>query len=69
LALLIIFLLLYALRHFRDGLLVFTGVPFALTGGIVALWLRIFLVDFGGRRFIALSGVAGAQWAGVDYVY
>jgi cobalt-zinc-cadmium resistance protein CzcA len=40
-------------------LLVFTGVPFALTGGIVALWLRgIPLSISAGIGFIALSGVA-----------
>ena len=33
--------LLFAMfNNVKDGLLVFTGVPFALTGGIVALWLR-----------------------------
>ncbi|MCK9987226.1 MAG: hypothetical protein AzoDbin1_03698, partial [Azoarcus sp.] len=40
-ALLLIFLLLFAMfNNVKDGLLVFTGVPFALTGGILALWLR-----------------------------
>jgi len=40
-------------------LLVFTGIPFALTGGIVALWLRdIPLSISAGVGFIALSGVA-----------
>ena len=43
----------------KDGLLVFTGVPFALTGGIMALWLRdIPLSISAGVGFIALSGVA-----------
>ncbi len=43
----------------RDSLLVFTGVPLALTGGIVALWLRdIPLSISAGVGFIALSGVA-----------
>lgn len=42
----------------RDGL-VFTGIPFALTGGVVALWLRdIPLSISAGVGFIALSGVA-----------
>ena len=45
--------------NMRDGLLVFTGVPFALTGGIVALWLRdIPLSISAGIGFIVLSGVA-----------
>jgi cobalt-zinc-cadmium resistance protein CzcA len=52
--------LLFAMfGNVRDGLLVFTGVPFALTGGIVALWLRdIPLSISAGVGFIALSGVA-----------
>lgn len=45
--------------NIKDGLLVFTGVPFALTGGILALWLRdIPLSISAGVGFIALSGVA-----------
>ncbi len=56
----LIFVLLYAMfGNFREGLLVFTGVPFALTGGILALWLRdIPLSISAGVGFIALSGVA-----------
>ncbi|MFZ6719724.1 efflux RND transporter permease subunit [Undibacterium sp. Ji49W] len=59
-ALLMVFLLLFAMfGNIRDGLLVFTGVPFALTGGILALWLRdIPLSISAGVGFIALSGVA-----------
>mgnify|MGYP000120430404 FL=1 len=46
-------------NNVKDGLLVFTGIPFALTGGIVALWLRdIPLSISAGVGFIALSGVA-----------
>ncbi|MFC7299503.1 efflux RND transporter permease subunit [Herminiimonas aquatilis] len=60
LALLLVFLLLFAMfGNVKDGLLVFTGAPFALTGGIVALWLRdIPLSISAGVGFIALSGVA-----------
>ena len=60
LALGLIFMLLYMMfRNFRDGLLMFTGVPFALTGGILALWLRdIPLSISAGVGFIALSGIA-----------
>jgi cobalt-zinc-cadmium resistance protein CzcA len=60
LALLLILILLYAsLGSVLDGLLVFTGVPLALTGGIVALALRdIPLSISAGVGFIALSGVA-----------
>ncbi|MBA2721580.1 MAG: CusA/CzcA family heavy metal efflux RND transporter [Methylibium sp.] len=59
-ALLLVFTLLFAMfGNVKDGLLVFTGVPFALTGGIVALWLRdIPLSISAGVGFIALSGVA-----------
>ncbi|MBA4003554.1 MAG: CusA/CzcA family heavy metal efflux RND transporter, partial [Delftia sp.] len=40
-ALLMVFVLLFAMfGNVRDGLVVFTGIPFALTGGILALWLR-----------------------------
>lgn len=46
-------------NNVKDGLLIFTGIPFALTGGIVALWLRdIPLSISAGVGFIALSGVA-----------
>jgi cobalt-zinc-cadmium resistance protein CzcA len=38
---------------------VFTGIPFALTGGIVALWLRDIPMSISAAvGFIALSGVA-----------
>jgi cobalt-zinc-cadmium resistance protein CzcA len=56
----LIFVLLYTMfGNVRDGLLMFSGVPFALSGGIVALWLRdIPLSISAGVGFIALSGVA-----------
>lgn len=55
----ILALLLAAFGSFRDALLVFTGVPLALTGGVLALWLRdIPLSISAGVGFIALSGVA-----------
>ncbi|MDR1228613.1 MAG: CusA/CzcA family heavy metal efflux RND transporter [Azoarcus sp.] len=59
-ALLMVFVLLFAMfGNVRDGLLVFTGIPFALTGGVAALWLRgIPLSISAGVGFIALSGVA-----------
>ena len=59
-ALLLVFILLFMMfNNVKDGLLVFTGIPFALTGGIVALWLRdIPLSISAGVGFIALSGVA-----------
>ncbi len=60
LALLIVFILLYAMfNNFKDGLIVFTGIPFALTGGVLMLWIRdIPLSISAGVGFIALSGVA-----------
>lgn len=59
-ALLLIFGLLFmSFGNVKDALLVFTGVPLALTGGIAALWLReIPLSISAGVGFIALSGVA-----------
>ncbi|MDR0701551.1 MAG: CusA/CzcA family heavy metal efflux RND transporter [Azoarcus sp.] len=59
-ALLMVFTLLFVMfGNARDGLLVFTGIPFALTGGVAALWLRgIPLSISAGVGFIALSGVA-----------
>lgn len=60
LALIAIFVLLMAVFHnIKESLLVFTGVPFALCGGLIALWLRdIPLSMSAGVGFIALSGVA-----------
>ena len=59
-ALLLIFLLLFInFGTVKDALLVYTGVPLALTGGIAALCLRgIPLSISAGVGFIALSGVA-----------
>ncbi|KNE25801.1 efflux RND transporter permease subunit [Achromobacter spanius] len=59
-ALLLVFGLLFAMfGNVRDGLIVFTGIPFALTGGIIALWLRdIPLSITAAVGFIALCGVA-----------
>jgi cobalt-zinc-cadmium resistance protein CzcA len=59
-ALLLIFGLLFmAFGSARSAVLIFSGVPLALTGGIAALWLRdIPLSISAGVGFIALSGVA-----------
>jgi cobalt-zinc-cadmium resistance protein CzcA len=59
-ALLLIFLLLFmTFGSVVDALLVFSGVPLALTGGILALALRgLPLSITAGVGFIALSGVA-----------
>lgn len=56
----VVLMLLYAaLGSLRNGLLVFTAVPLALTGGIVALALRGIPLSISAVvGFIALSGVA-----------
>ncbi len=59
-ALFLVFVLLFAMfGNLKDGLLVFTGIPFALTGGVLALWLRDIPLSISAAvGFIALSGVA-----------
>lgn len=59
-ALILIFVLLLAVfGRVLESALVFMGVPFALSGGIVALWLRDLPLSMSaGIGFIALSGVA-----------
>ncbi|TPW17372.1 MAG: cation transporter, partial [bacterium] len=59
-ALALIFGLLYLTYHrVQDALRVFTGVPFAAVGGILALWLRDIPFSISAAvGFIALSGVA-----------
>jgi cobalt-zinc-cadmium resistance protein CzcA len=60
LTLLMIFGLLYgALNSAKDALLVFSGVPLALTGGFAALMLRDMPLSISAAvGFIALSGIA-----------
>lgn len=55
-----VFGLIYlTLKNFTSSLLVFTGVPFALTGGVVALWLRGIPFSISAAvGFIALSGIS-----------
>ena len=56
---LIFALLFWAFGSARDAVIVFSGVPLALTGGVIALALRgIPLSISAGVGFIALSGVA-----------
>jgi cobalt-zinc-cadmium resistance protein CzcA len=59
-SLILVFALLFVMfNNVKDGLLVFTGIPFALTGGIFALWLRDIPMSISAAvGFIALSGVA-----------
>lgn len=55
----ILILLFTAFGSLRDALLVFTGVPLALTGGVAALWLRDMPLSISAAvGFIALSGIA-----------
>ncbi len=57
--LLILILLFSAFGSVKDALLIFTGVPMALTGGIIALWMRDIPLSISAAvGFIALSGVA-----------
>jgi cobalt-zinc-cadmium resistance protein CzcA len=52
-------LLIMAFGSVRDALVIFSGVPLALTGGVLALWLRDIPMSISaGVGFIALSGVA-----------
>lgn len=56
----LIFLLLFStFNSVKHALMVFSGVPLALTGGIVSLWLRGMPFSISAAvGFIALSGVA-----------
>ncbi len=52
-------LLIMAFGTFKDAFIIFTGVPLALTGGVIALWFRDMPLSISaGVGFIALSGVA-----------
>lgn len=52
-------LLLVVFGSIRDSLVIFTGVPLALTGGVLALWMRGMPLSItAGIGFIALSGIA-----------
>ena len=60
LTLLLIFGLLYsAFGSVRDSLIIFTGIPLALSGGVIALALRDMPLSISASiGFIALSGIA-----------
>jgi len=56
---LILALVFMALGSLRQTFLVYSGIPFAVTGGVFALWLRDLPFSISaGIGFIALSGVA-----------
>jgi cobalt-zinc-cadmium resistance protein CzcA len=59
-ALTLIFVLIFTtFRNLGQAVLVYTGIPFAATGGVFALWLRDMPFSISaGVGFIALSGVA-----------
>jgi cobalt-zinc-cadmium resistance protein CzcA len=55
----ILLLLFITYRRFFDALRVFTGIPFAISGGILALYVRGMPFSISaGVGFIALSGIA-----------
>lgn len=55
----IFFLLLTTFRSIKDALIVMTNIPFALIGGVIALWVRgMYLSVPASIGFIALFGVA-----------
>jgi cobalt-zinc-cadmium resistance protein CzcA len=52
-------LLVTVLGSLRDAVIIFTGVPLALTGGVLSLWFRDMPLSISaGVGFIALSGIA-----------
>ncbi len=57
--LLVFFLLYFSLKDLRDVLLIYTGIPFALIGGVFALWFRGIPFSVSAAvGFIALCGIA-----------
>jgi len=55
----IFFLLLLSLRNIRDVIVIYTGIPFALIGGVFSLWIRGMPFSISAAvGFIALSGIA-----------
>ncbi len=59
-ALVLIFIMLFvSVNSIRQALIIFTGIPFAVVGGVVALWIRDIPFSISaGVGFIALFGVA-----------
>lgn len=52
-------LVYFTVRSLKDTLLVYTGIPFALSGGIIALWARGIPFSISAAvGFIALSGIS-----------
>src|SRR3989339_656285 len=59
-ALFLIFIMLFvSVNSIRQALIIFTGIPFAVVGGVIALWIRDIPFSISaGVGFIALFGVA-----------
>lgn len=59
-SLIVIFLLIHATFHsMTQTIIIYTGIPFAITGGVFALWMRDMPFSITAAvGFIALSGVA-----------
>lgn len=56
---LVFFMLFFSMKKIRDVLIIYTGIPFALIGGVFALWLRGIPFSVSAAvGFIALSGIA-----------
>ena len=56
---LIFFLLYLSLKSFRDVIIIYTGIPFAIIGGVFSLWIREMPFSVSAAiGFIALSGIA-----------
>ncbi|MCK5422097.1 MAG: efflux RND transporter permease subunit, partial [Deltaproteobacteria bacterium] len=56
---LIFFLLYLSLKSLRDVLIIYTGIPFAVIGGVFSLWIRGIPFSVSAAiGFIALSGIA-----------
>ena len=56
---LIFFLLYLSLKNVRDVIIIYTGIPFAIIGGVLSLWIREIPFSVSAAiGFIALSGIA-----------
>ena len=67
---LILSMLFATFGSIKDSLLVFTGVPLALTGGVAALWLRDIPLSISAAvGFIALVRSCRTKRSGDDHFY
>ena len=57
--LIVFFLLFFSLKSLRDVVIIYTGIPFAAVGGVLALWYRGMPFSVSAAvGFIALAGIA-----------